>query len=162
MGTSVESRVPFLDVDLVRLVNRMSSREKVRGFTEKAVLRRACDGLLPPDILRRRKFPFALPLSSWLGSSNALTDLLEGLERGELVRGGLAESRQVADLVRQTRHGGGTHSDLLFYLLNLELWWRVFIAKSVTPDLSQLPAWGGSSWAAQRAEAAPVVGSVLT
>jgi asparagine synthase (glutamine-hydrolysing) len=154
MGTSVESRVPFLDVDLVRLANRLPASDKVRVFHEKAVLRRACEGLLPQAILQRRKFPFALPLSAWLARTNALTELLGELDRGELARCGIVDGREVAALARAVREGRGMYSDLLWYVLNLELWWRVFVTKTVTPDRSQLPAWREAAWAKQREEEA--------
>lgn len=159
MGTSIESRVPFLDVDLVRLANRLPSHRKVRGFSEKDVLRRACGDLLPPEIVRRRKFPFALPLSSWLARSNALTELLRGLDRGELARAGIVSGQEVAALVEATRGGSALYADLLWYVLNLELWWRVFVTKTEQADLRQLPAWRESAWAAQREEEARSAGA---
>jgi len=51
MAASVESRVPFLDHELVEHVLALPERFKVRGWTTKAVLRRALKGRVPREIL---------------------------------------------------------------------------------------------------------------
>jgi asparagine synthase (glutamine-hydrolysing) len=50
MAASIESRVPFLDWDLVDFSTRMPERMKLRGWTTKYVLRRAMRDLLPREI----------------------------------------------------------------------------------------------------------------
>ena len=66
MAASIESRVPFLDHKLVEFAARMPESMKVRGMTTKYVLRRIMTGVLPPEILSRRKMGFPVPIASWL------------------------------------------------------------------------------------------------
>src|SRR5216684_862061 len=65
MAASIESRVPFLDHELVEHVVRMPSRFKVRGLTTKVVLREALRKRVPREILRRRKLGFPVPFGRW-------------------------------------------------------------------------------------------------
>lgn len=61
MANSVEGRVPFLDHRVIEFANRLPPRFKLRGLTEKAVLRRAARSLLPPQVLNRVKQPYRAP-----------------------------------------------------------------------------------------------------
>jgi len=62
MAHSIEGRVPFLDVDVIDLAQRIPAEMKLRrdgGRTvEKWILRKAFEDLLPRDILWRRKEQF--------------------------------------------------------------------------------------------------------
>ena len=61
MAHSVEGRFPFLDRDVVALANALPPSYKLRVLDEKHVLKRAGDGTVPPEILRRRKQPYRAP-----------------------------------------------------------------------------------------------------
>jgi asparagine synthase (glutamine-hydrolysing) len=66
MGVSLESRAVFLDVELVDFCRRLPNRWKLRHRTRKYLLRRALDGLVPPEVLGRRKQGFGVPVADWL------------------------------------------------------------------------------------------------
>ena len=149
MGTSVEGRVPYLDVDLVRLVNGLASAHKVRGETTKVVLRLAVEDLLPVRIKHRKKYGFGIPLTEWLREGAPLGNLLSLLERGHLVRNGIVRPDRIGSFLASVRLGDATQTELAWNLLNLEVWWGLFIARDSQPDLDELPA-----WRARRREAA--------
>ena len=50
MSASLELRVPFLDVDLMRFVERIPARERMRPRQGKRLHRLAMERLLPPQI----------------------------------------------------------------------------------------------------------------
>lgn len=58
MNSSVETRPPFLDEDVIEFCARLHPRYKLHGFTEKWLLRRVADRLLPRQVSRRRKHGF--------------------------------------------------------------------------------------------------------
>ncbi len=66
MRVSLESRAVFLDTELVDFIRRLPNRFKFRNGTRKYLLRRALQGLVPDDVLTRRKRGFAIPVASWL------------------------------------------------------------------------------------------------
>src|SRR6202022_3728078 len=53
MAASVESRVPYLDHELVEHVARLPAASKLRGRQTKVVLREALRDLIPAEILTR-------------------------------------------------------------------------------------------------------------
>lgn len=77
MQSSVELRVPFLDLEFLALVDRMPSRYKVSALGERKWLYRRAIGPLLPQGLRRellgsrarlgRKLGFSTPLDRWFG-----------------------------------------------------------------------------------------------
>jgi asparagine synthase (glutamine-hydrolysing) len=69
MMVSLESRAVFLDNDLVEFCRRLPNRFKYRNGERKYLLKKAMQGLLPNEILARRKKGFGIPLAKWLRSS---------------------------------------------------------------------------------------------
>jgi asparagine synthase (glutamine-hydrolysing) len=61
MAHSVEGRFPFLDPEVAALANSLPARYKLRVLDEKHVLKRAARGLVPSEIVRRRKQPYRAP-----------------------------------------------------------------------------------------------------
>src|SRR5438128_156216 len=75
MAASIESRVPFLDHELVEYVAAMPGHVKLRGWQTKAVLRAAIRDLVPRKILTRRKMGFPVPVGRWFrGPFSSLVD----------------------------------------------------------------------------------------
>lgn len=58
---SVEGRHPFLDAELLSFVMRIPDKYKMNGANEKYILKKAGEGIVPNEILKRRKFPFQAP-----------------------------------------------------------------------------------------------------
>ena len=69
MGHSVEGRVPFLDHNLVDYVVRLPVSWKIRGLTEKYLLREAAKPVLTDTVYQREKHPFVAPPSQDVGQS---------------------------------------------------------------------------------------------
>ncbi len=79
---SVEGRHPFLDKELISFVAEMPERYKLRGVEEKYILKKAGEGIVPGEILKRKKFPFQAPgMSSLIKEASKLPYLEEGLIR---------------------------------------------------------------------------------
>ena len=66
MMNSLEARVPFLDQPLVEYAFSVPSKFKVRNWKTKYLMKRALRGLLPEEIVNRKKAGFNVPLSSWI------------------------------------------------------------------------------------------------
>ncbi len=126
MATSIESRVPFLDHTFVEFAMRMPDRMKIRGRTQKYVLKEAVADLLPRGIIHRTKMGFPTPLRHWLRRPEA-TPLIDSLLRPD----GLLASCLNMDAVRRlvADHRAGTHdcTDRIWNLLNLQIWGDTFL-----------------------------------
>ena len=126
MAASIESRVPFLDHDLVERAAAMPSSLKLRGWRTKAVLRSALADVVPPAILTRRKMGFPVPLGTWLRGE--FSSVVDDLVLGPRARArGLFDEAALRRLVAEHRAGAAQHGDRLWLLMNLEIWQRVFL-----------------------------------
>jgi asparagine synthase (glutamine-hydrolysing) len=126
MAASIESRVPFLDHELVEFAAQLPDEWKLSGLTTKRVLRESMKGLLPDSILNRPKMGFPVPFAAWTrGRWNAVArDVL--LDRRSRERG-LVDPPAVDRLLRDHALGRTEGGDRIWTLLNLELWHRTFI-----------------------------------
>src|SRR5688500_17803189 len=122
MATSVESRVPFLDHELVEFTAKMPDTMKLRGGTTKFVLRESMKGMLPEKILSRSKMGFPVPIGSWFrGQFKSVID--------EYVLGEPALSRGIfaPEFVRtlvSLHPARGEHCEALWAWVSVEWWLR--------------------------------------
>jgi len=127
MAVSLEARVPFLDLELMRLAEGIPERLKIKGLTRKYILKEAMRRWLPSEMLAMRKIGFKTPVDEWFRS-----DLRSVLEERLLAAGSASRSYFDADVVRRVmrEHESGRHDHkrLLFSLLTFELWHEQFIA----------------------------------
>jgi asparagine synthase (glutamine-hydrolysing) len=126
MAASIESRVPYLDHELVEHVARMPAALKLSGWQTKAVLRAALRDLVPREILSRRKLGFPVPVGRWLRGD--FWPVVEEFVLGPRARRrGLFEPAALARLATAHRTGTAEHGDRLWLLLNFEIWQRIFL-----------------------------------
>ena len=78
LANSVEARYPFLDIDLVEFSRTIPPELKLSQFTEKYILKKVAEGLIPKEIIDREKFGFYAPGSPYLLKQNIpwINDLL--------------------------------------------------------------------------------------
>jgi asparagine synthase (glutamine-hydrolysing) len=128
MASSLEVRVPLLDLAVVEFAATIPDRLKYRGATTKVVLRQALRGLLPPATVGRGKQGYSLPIKNWLREELRpyMTQLLnespvirEHLNVGHV-------NRLIHEHVARTHN----HNHLLWALMNLAAWHKLFVLGS--------------------------------
>lgn len=66
MANSIETRVPFLDHRLVELASLIPMRLKIKNGSSKYILKKALRGIVPDEIIDRKKQGFHAPIKEWL------------------------------------------------------------------------------------------------
>ena len=125
MAAGLELRVPFLDLELMRFVERIPASARVRPRAGKRLHRQAMERLLPPGIARRPKHGWATPYDDWLRASlggEVTRRYRPGSALAELV-----EPTAVARLVDEHRRGRADHKAVLYCLLELSEWHGAFV-----------------------------------
>ena len=133
MAASVEARLPLLDHKLVEFAASLPSHLKVKGFTRKYLLRKVAGPWLPPEIIRRKKKGFPMPISLWL-RGEARPFLRDVLSPAAIRRRGLFNSNFIEKLIREHESGFALHGSLLWALLSVELWQRLFLDTQSAPE----------------------------
>jgi len=129
MAHSLEARSPFLDHRVMELAARLPTSWKVRGTRTKRMLREAFVDVLPPEVERRSKAGFGVPLGLWFRGPlyEPSNDLL--LAPDSMLRRYLQIDR-VARLIEDNKRGQADNGKRIWALLNLEVWLRQYQAGS--------------------------------
>jgi asparagine synthase (glutamine-hydrolysing) len=127
MAHSLEVRPPFLDHRIVEFAASLPQGLKIRGGTQKFVLRELMRGKLPETVLKRKKTGFDIPTHDWFrGPLRPL--LMDTVTPEAIAATGIFDARAIQTLIRdhmERRINAGYH---LWGLLTLFLWmkrWKV-------------------------------------
>jgi asparagine synthase (glutamine-hydrolysing) len=126
MATSIESRVPFLDHEFVEFSTRVPEHMKLRNGEGKYIVKKAIEGLVPHEIIYRKKMGFPTPLRQWLMDPRAshIFDILRA--KDGLLAPYVDRTALEALLARQVS-GQQDATDRIWRLLNLQLWGDMFL-----------------------------------
>jgi asparagine synthase (glutamine-hydrolysing) len=124
MAHSLESRVPFLDNELVDLALTIPGPLKLHGGVSKGLFREAMRGRLPEPVLARGKTGFVPPQGTWFKQ----TTYLESVLLSEQARSrGLYNPGFIEGLIDEHRSEVRDRRLVLWTLLCLEWWHRIFV-----------------------------------
>jgi asparagine synthase (glutamine-hydrolysing) len=126
MANSLELRSPLLDHRIVEFAASLPPRVKLKGLTQKYLLKRAMRGILPERILKRPKAGFGVPLEFWL-RGELRTFMCDTLLDSRTHDRGYFRPAVVRRYVDEHLSGRAHHHARLWSLLMLELWHRTFI-----------------------------------
>lgn len=150
MAHGLETRVPFLDNDLVDFALQIPPSMKLNitgnGFQPnsdsegKLILRDAMRDLLPPQITARKKQGFSAPDASWFrgDSINYLNKLLRD-PKANIYE--FLSRKYVGQVLDEHCSGQVNHRLLIWSLLSFEWWCRLFLENSVASG--SIPAFAG-------------------
>ena len=121
MGVSLETRVPFLDHEVVEFGLSLPQHYKLREKQTKWLLRQVLYKHVPRELIERPKSGFAIPIGVWLKSS--LKDWAEDLlDEKTMSNQGLLNVDSIR--ARWSQHLSGTHNweHFLWNILMFQSW----------------------------------------
>ncbi|MDY0391726.1 MAG: asparagine synthase (glutamine-hydrolyzing) [Desulfobulbus oligotrophicus] len=121
MAASVESRVPFLDNEVLSLANSIPYQYKIRNFTPKHILKKVAEFHVPKKIIYKKKVGFGVPVDQWLKDSHGLGRYLDLLRDVSRNMDGVNSSK-VEQLITEHVHSENNHADILWPLVNYAIW----------------------------------------
>lgn len=125
MAASLEVRAPFLDPEVVDFACRVPVSWKMPRLRMKALLKDAVRDLLPPEILRRGKRGFTVPVAQWL--AGPLRGLMEDLLSPSRLRTqGIFRPDGVARRIRDHVARKRDYRNQLWALLMFQLWFDAY------------------------------------
>ena len=126
MAASLESRVPYLDHQVVEQAMQIPGGQRMKRWETKLVLREALRHLVPEVVLTRSKMGFPVPFGSWVRGAFRST-LDEYVLSPRALERNLFKPDTVRRIVDEHVTGTRSHADRLWLLVNLELWLRMAI-----------------------------------
>lgn len=117
MASSIEGRHPFLDVNMINLALSIPPHLKVRQKTEKYLLKKAFENILPKEIIYRPKDSFSVPIDELFKNTERkkeYLDLIAGFNKDT----GIFRNTYIQQLALPA------HSKEFWNVLNLALWYQ--------------------------------------
>jgi asparagine synthase (glutamine-hydrolysing) len=121
MSVSLETRVPFLDRDVVEFAARVPASMKVRSGRGKWLVRQVLYRHVPPALVDRPKTGFSIPMDDWLRGplKSWASDLLAP---ARLRQQGLFNDKRVAQMLGEHMSGQHNHGYWLWNVLMAQAW----------------------------------------
>ena len=130
MAAGVESRPPFTDHRIIEYMFSLSPSLRIRGQTQKYLLRKVASKYLPKEIVNRPKAPFGSPLRSWI--RGPLKDLIDDyLSENTIKKRGIYNHRYIKEKISNDRKGYEDNAHLIWQFLTTEIWFRTFFDKKI-------------------------------
>lgn len=118
MGVSLEARVPFLDHKFVELAMSIPETVKTRKGISKYILKKSVRGIIPDELIDRKKQGFGVPIYEWF------FERLRERFKDELIwfckETDFLNQSEVMKMIDRGQTGE------LWYLLNFALWWKEY------------------------------------
>ena len=122
MGVSLEARVPFLDHHVVELAMSIQGDRKFRKSVYKSPLKQAVRGLIPDEVIYRKKQGFGAPIEDWY-QSNLVEDAYKSVKE-------FCTSTDYLNWVEVDKLLKSNQASKTWPLLNLALWYNHYIRTS--------------------------------
>lgn len=126
MSVSLEARVPFLDHRLVEFTMDIPGRFKIRNDEPKYLFKKAVRGIIPDEIIDRKKMGFNAPMAEWL-RGNFGQKVKESVISSELMKKGYFQLEYINKLFADHFSGKRDNSLYLWTLFNLTAWFDYWI-----------------------------------
>jgi asparagine synthase (glutamine-hydrolysing) len=125
MAAGVEGRPPLVDHRIVEFMFRLPPEFRIKGNTQKYLLKKVSEKYLPKEIIYRSKAPFSAPMRGWL--KNDLKEMVNDiLSEDSLKKRGLYNPSYVRQLILNNEKGTQDNSQLIWRFMVNELWFRTF------------------------------------
>jgi asparagine synthase (glutamine-hydrolysing) len=130
MSVSLEARVPFLANKLVEFSMDIPMEPKTHNDTAKHLLKKAVEGIIPDEIIHRKKMGFGAPMSQWLkGEFGKMAR--SRIMNSPLMERGFFNHDYIEKLFSEHRSGSRDTSLYIWTLFNLTSWYDYWIARKV-------------------------------
>ena len=129
MAHAVEERVPILDHNIAEFAFTIPTRLKLKGLTGKYIFKKAMAGLVPDQIINRRKHGFNVPADYWMRHSlkDTFAQLLHESKHNYY------DKEYISNLLTRFQKSRGSYNmnflnaQKLWSILIFEIWYRLFI-----------------------------------
>lgn len=126
MSSSIEARVPLIDHLVVEFASSVPPDLKLRGLTEKYILKKVGSDILPPALMKRKKRPFRIPIDTWFrGELDEMAKQV--LDNSIIINEGYFKSDVVTNIIKKHKNAELLYNHQMYALLVFEMWHNEFI-----------------------------------
>ena len=128
MAHALELRTPFLDKEVFNVAQQIPANLRIANGTTKYILRKAVEGIVPDDVLYRKKLGFPVPIRHWLKDEmyEWALKIITDSKTDHLVN-----KKYVIDLLNKHRVGKIDYSRKVWVMLTFMVWHRVYVEDKI-------------------------------
>ncbi|OQA91408.1 MAG: Asparagine synthetase (glutamine-hydrolyzing) 1 [Elusimicrobia bacterium ADurb.Bin231] len=125
MMNSQECRVPFLDLEMIELSQKISMNLKLKGFTTKYILRKVFGKYLPKEIAKMPKKGLSMPTAIWLKDElkNFVSDIFSDAEKNNR---DFMDFNYIRNLFYEHKNGKRDNTRKITCLVSFFLWQKYY------------------------------------
>ena len=127
MAWGLEARAPLLDHHLAAVAGSLPAHLKTAGSETKVALRRIAEHWLPPELVRRPKRGFSVPLAEWF-RGRLRGWVRECLLDSSATLGPCFRRQGIERVLLEHESGRRNRASKIYALLFFELWYRHYLA----------------------------------
>ena len=142
MANSLETRALFLDHEIVEFAAKIPTHLKIKNGVTKYILKQSVRDLLPPEIVNRGKWGFALPVDEWFRGElrEMIREKIDAVQKSEMFN-----HTYLSAILDEHTSRRRDHSYLLWSFLMLQKWFDAFTSTEANERFSA----NGTSQSAQ-------------
>jgi asparagine synthase (glutamine-hydrolysing) len=133
MANSLESRVPFLDIDLVNYIIAINPEEKFHKKNGKILLKDAIKKIVPNNVLNNPKVGFVPPVEYWNESENQKF-ISKLLDKEKISKYEIFNTNYVEDLKLQFFNQDYSIARKFWSILSIQAWLDIFFSDELNHE----------------------------
>ena len=127
MAHSLEARVPFLDHRLVEFTMSLNENKRIKNTKiPKYLLKKASEGILPKEVIYRKKQGFAAPIKEWL-RNEWYDQVYDVIKESFFVKSNIFDVNYIDKIFYLHKNSKFNFQNEIYLLYILEIWHRKFI-----------------------------------
>ncbi len=126
MSVSLESRVPFLDHHLIDFTMDIPQSYKIKNDIPKFLFKKAVEGIIPNEIIYRKKMGFNAPMAQWLRGDFG-KKVQDQIMKSNLINSGIFNLKYINKMFTAHFNGKADNSLYIWTLFNLTAWHKYWI-----------------------------------
>ena len=124
MAFSLESRVPFTDVEVFKLASTLTKNYKVRDKVTKVALREAAKKDIPNESYKKKKLGFPVPIRDWIKESDFYDEIRTTFEMDIVDE--LFNKNNIIKLLEDHKNGVRDNYRKIWAIYSFLKWYKVY------------------------------------
>lgn len=130
MAFSIESRVPFTDIDVFKVASTLPKEYKVRDKTTKVALREAAKKDIPNESYKKKKLGFPVPIREWIKEDDFYQEIKNTFSLE--IADELFQKKNIMKLLEEHKNGVKDNYRKIWAIYSFLKWYEVFFLEENT------------------------------
>ncbi len=122
MANSIETRSPFLNIEMVELAMSIPSKYKIKNKIPKYILKKSLERILPKEVLYREKMGFCVPIKEW--ASDTIVNYVDNNIQNFSSNYDIFEKQFMQKQINQIRVGNSNYTNNIWTIYFLMKWFE--------------------------------------